>query len=149
MKNMTRTCIAAAISLAVWSNAFALGAAKPETRNRAEIPAEYRWDFSLIYPNWEAWEAGMKELDSKIDGIAKLEGTLKKALPQCSLFIKPAMRLESCWNAHTLIRVCNAMSIRAIRKSPASISASIPWWPNSALPLHGRHRNYSPYPRRR
>ena len=79
MKNMTRTSIAAAISLAVWSNAFALGVAKPETRNRAEIPAEYRWDFSLIYPNWEAWEAGMKELDSKIDGIAKLVWKMKKA----------------------------------------------------------------------
>ena len=24
-------------------------AAKPETRNRAEIPAEFRWDFSAIY----------------------------------------------------------------------------------------------------
>ena len=24
--------------------------AKPDTRNRAEIPAKYRWDFSAIYP---------------------------------------------------------------------------------------------------
>ena len=31
--------------------------AKPETRVRAEIPAQYRWDFSDIYPSWEAWEA--------------------------------------------------------------------------------------------
>ena len=29
-------------------------AAKPETRNRAEIPAEFRWDFSAIYPSWAA-----------------------------------------------------------------------------------------------
>ena len=27
-------------------------AAKPETRIRAEIPAEFRWDFSPIYPSW-------------------------------------------------------------------------------------------------
>jgi len=24
---------------------------KPDTRNRAEIPAKYKWDFSAIYPN--------------------------------------------------------------------------------------------------
>ena len=29
-------------------------AAKPETRNRAEIPAEFRWDFAAIYPSWAA-----------------------------------------------------------------------------------------------
>ncbi len=78
MNKASITCIAAAISLALCSNAFALGTPKPETRNRAEIPAEYRWDFSLIYPNWEAWEAGMKTLDGKIDEIAKLQGSLKK-----------------------------------------------------------------------
>jgi oligoendopeptidase F len=51
-------------------------AAKPTTRNRAEIPAEYRWDFSAIYPSWAAWEAGMKEMDARIDAFAKLQGTL-------------------------------------------------------------------------
>ncbi|HSC64938.1 MAG TPA: oligoendopeptidase F [Caldimonas sp.] len=51
-------------------------AAKPTTRNRAEIPAEYRWDFSAIYPSWAAWEEGMKEMDSRMDAFAKLQGTL-------------------------------------------------------------------------
>jgi oligoendopeptidase F len=51
-------------------------AAKPTTRNRAEIPAEYRWDFSAIYPSWAAWEEGMKELEARIDAFAKLKGTL-------------------------------------------------------------------------
>ena len=32
------------------------GAAKPETRNRAEIPAQYKWDFTAIYPDWQAWK---------------------------------------------------------------------------------------------
>ena len=77
MNKTTTASIAAAISLALCSNAYAIGAAKPQTRNRAEIPAEYRWDFSLIYPSWEAWEAGMKDLDGKIDAIAKLQGSLK------------------------------------------------------------------------
>ena len=51
-------------------------AAKPATRNRAEIPAEFRWDFSAIYPNWAAWEDAMKEMDARIDAFAKLQGTL-------------------------------------------------------------------------
>src|SRR5436190_6136315 len=51
-------------------------AAKPTTRNRAEIPAEYRWDFSPIYPSWTAWEEAMKEMDSRIDAFAAMKGTL-------------------------------------------------------------------------
>src|SRR4029453_4287917 len=50
-------------------------AAKPTTRNRAEIPAEYRGDFSAIYPTWAAWEEGMKEMDARMDAFAKLKGT--------------------------------------------------------------------------
>jgi len=69
------SALAAAMTLAVAGNAIA---AKPQTRNRAEIPAEYRWDFSPIYPNWEAFEDGLKDLDAKIAAFAKLQGTLKK-----------------------------------------------------------------------
>ena len=53
----------------------ALGA-KPTTRNRAEIPAEFRWDFSAIYPSWAEWEADMKEVDARMDAFVKLQGTL-------------------------------------------------------------------------
>ena len=56
----------------------ALGA-KPTTRNRAEIPAEFRWDFSAIYPDWAAWEADMKEMDARMDAFAKLQGTLAQS----------------------------------------------------------------------
>ncbi len=51
-------------------------AAKPATRNRADIPAEYRWDFSAIYPGWAAWEAGMKEMDARMDAFGAFKGTL-------------------------------------------------------------------------
>ena len=51
-------------------------AAKPTTRNRAEISAEYRWDFSAIYPSWAAWEEGVKEVDARMDAFVKLKGTL-------------------------------------------------------------------------
>ena len=51
-------------------------AAKPTTQKRAEIPAEFRWDFSAIYRDWPAWEAGMAEVQAKMDAFAKLKGTL-------------------------------------------------------------------------
>ena len=46
-------------------------------RNRSEIPPEFRWDFNPIYPNWDAWEAGMHEMEHKIDAFAALKGSLK------------------------------------------------------------------------
>ena len=51
-------------------------AAKPATRNRAEIPAEFRWDFSAIYPSWAAWEEDMRVLDTRTDAFLALKGTL-------------------------------------------------------------------------
>ncbi|HUG12984.1 MAG TPA: oligoendopeptidase F [Opitutaceae bacterium] len=50
--------------------------AKPETRNRAEIPEQYRWDFTPIYANWEAWDEGMKAMEAKMDEFAALKGSL-------------------------------------------------------------------------
>ncbi len=51
-------------------------AAKPETRVRAEIPAQYRWDFTAIYADWAAWEVGTKDMEAKMDAFAALKGTL-------------------------------------------------------------------------
>lgn len=57
--------------------ASAIGmAAKPETRNRAEIPAQYKWDFTPIYPSWDAWASSMKDMEAKMDAFAALKGTL-------------------------------------------------------------------------
>lgn len=50
---------------------------KPATLKRAEIPAEFRWDFSAIYPSWEAWEAGMQDMQARMDAFAALKGSLK------------------------------------------------------------------------
>ena len=57
-------------------------AAKPASGNRADVPAEYKWDFSAIYPDWAAWEAAMKDLDARIDGLAALKGTLAQGPAQ-------------------------------------------------------------------
>jgi oligoendopeptidase F len=52
--------------------------ARPQTQNRSEIPAEYKWDFTPIFPNWEAWEAGLTQMQAKMDAHAALKGTLAK-----------------------------------------------------------------------
>jgi oligoendopeptidase F len=50
--------------------------AKPETRNRAEIPAQYKWDFSPIFSDWAAWEQGIAAMEAKMEQYAALKGTL-------------------------------------------------------------------------
>jgi len=53
-------------------------AGMPTTRNRAEIPAEYKWDFTPIYPTWDAWESALKAVEVKMDAFAARKGTLAK-----------------------------------------------------------------------
>jgi len=64
------------ISAAAVSFASVADTAVPGTRLREEIPAQYRWDFSPIYPDWAAWEAGMKEFETRMESFAALKGTL-------------------------------------------------------------------------
>lgn len=63
-------------SAVFWGAASASTSGRPTTRNRAEIPAEYRWDFSRIYPSWEAWEADLASFDGMISGYEGLRGRL-------------------------------------------------------------------------
>ena len=72
-----RCIISAAIPFTLAGSAMAGGTIKPATQNRADIAAEFRWDFTPIYASWDAWEAGMKEIDTKIDAFVHLKGTLK------------------------------------------------------------------------
>lgn len=71
------TTVCACLTLAAAGAAAADAPAGAMSRQRAEIPAEFRWDFSPIYPGWDAWEAGMKEMEAKMDAFARLKGTLK------------------------------------------------------------------------
>lgn len=50
--------------------------AKPDTLNRDEIPAEYKWDLSDIYPDWEAWERDMGRIETMVEEYLALQGTL-------------------------------------------------------------------------
>lgn len=70
------TALTGALCAAVLSGVADPATAKPQTRVRAEIPAADRWDFTPIYANWEAWDAGMKEMEAKMDAFAALKGTL-------------------------------------------------------------------------
>jgi len=72
---MSSVCASALCAAAVTLAATAM-AAKPATRNRAEIPADMRWDFSAIYPNWEAWEADLRVVETKMNAFAAMKGTL-------------------------------------------------------------------------
>jgi len=54
-----------------------LASSAPSTpRPRAEVPAEFKWDFRPIYADWAAWEAGMAEMEQRMDAFARLKGTL-------------------------------------------------------------------------
>ncbi|MCK5378937.1 MAG: oligoendopeptidase F, partial [Acidobacteria bacterium] len=72
-KAITLTCVALTI-LAMAGNASAT--VKPDTRVRAEIPEQYTWDLSAIYPNWEAWEKDLVVLQDLMDLYQGFKGTL-------------------------------------------------------------------------
>lgn len=69
--------VAAAVHLLFATGALAASAPKPSTQNRADIPAQYKWDFSPIYSSWAAWEAAMTDIGAKMDAFAARKGTLK------------------------------------------------------------------------
>jgi oligoendopeptidase F len=77
MNTTFRSLAGTAISITLVAGALAADGAKPATQNRSEIAAEFRWDFSPIYTSWDAWEAGMQDIDRRIDAFVKLKGTLK------------------------------------------------------------------------
>ncbi len=52
--------------------------ARPTSRNRKDIAPEFRWDFSAIYPSWDAWETALGSMEQKMDVFAGLKGTLSK-----------------------------------------------------------------------
>lgn len=75
------SCCVGVVSLTAFD---AAASSKPETRVRSEIPEKYKWDFSTIYADWPAWEAGMQEIQGKMDAYAALKGTLEEG-PQAVL----------------------------------------------------------------
>ncbi|MFO7695182.1 MAG: oligoendopeptidase F [Vicinamibacterales bacterium] len=50
---------------------------KPQTRVRSEIPDEYKWDLSSIFPTWQAWDDAFVRLESLIAAFAERRGSLE------------------------------------------------------------------------
>ena len=46
------------------------------TRRREEIEDRFKWNLTDIFPSWEAWEAGYKELEAGVERYAAFKGTL-------------------------------------------------------------------------
>jgi oligoendopeptidase F len=46
--------------------------------NRDEIDAKFKWNLGDIYPDWQAWEKGLTDLEQKMDTFAALKGTLNQ-----------------------------------------------------------------------
>ncbi len=45
-------------------------------KNRNEIPAQYKWDFTHIFKTKEDWEKAYSEVESKISTLSEIKGTL-------------------------------------------------------------------------
>ena len=50
----------------------------PQTRSRRreEVPDHFKWNLADIFPSWEEWEAGYKQLEAGIAKYEALKGTL-------------------------------------------------------------------------
>src|SRR5512134_2626371 len=48
----------------------------PQTRARNEIPEQFTWNLSDIYPTWTEWEGGLAEFERMLAGYGELRGTL-------------------------------------------------------------------------
>ncbi len=46
------------------------------TRPRSEVPPEDTWDLTAIFPDRDAWEAGITGVEEKVAELASLRGTL-------------------------------------------------------------------------
>jgi oligoendopeptidase F len=77
MKNLLVGTIAASVHLLFAANSLAASAPKPTTQIRADIAAQYQWDFSPIYGSWGAWEVAMKDIEAKMDAFSARKGSLK------------------------------------------------------------------------
>ncbi len=81
------TALAAALGVTCFTLAMLADTAQAHAatpRSRADIPTEFKWDFSPIYPDWAAWETGMAEMERQMDAFARLKGSLSQG-PQALL----------------------------------------------------------------
>src|SRR5262245_46159731 len=73
-----------------FASASADAPAAPVLRDRADIPARFKWNLRHIYTDWAEWEAAYRELETRIEAYAALQGTLAKGADH----LLAAMRLS-------------------------------------------------------
>jgi len=49
-----------------------------EYTSRDNIPEQYKWDLTKIYPDWETWEADIEKIEPLIQQIEALKGTFSQ-----------------------------------------------------------------------
>jgi len=49
----------------------------PNTLDRNKIDQEYKWDFTHIYANWDAWQADFEKIKTDLGKLEKMKGKLK------------------------------------------------------------------------
>jgi len=49
----------------------------PNTLNRNEIDQQYKWDFTHIFPNWEAWQKDFDQIKLQLTELEGFKGKLK------------------------------------------------------------------------
>ena len=50
----------------------------PNTLVRDSIPNQYKWDLSLIYPDWEAWENDLATATALVEEFSSYQGTMNQ-----------------------------------------------------------------------
>ncbi|MEW9669272.1 oligoendopeptidase F [Ammoniphilus sp. 3BR4] len=61
----------------------------PHYKTREDVPAEYKWSLEDLYPNTEAWEKDLREVEKLSDELGKMNGRLGKSVKH----LKKAMEL--------------------------------------------------------
>ncbi len=82
MSRSILVALSAAVSIAFATMPVDTATAAPRQRN--DIPAEFRWDFTPIYADRAAWEAALAEMERRMDAFAARKGTLAQG-PQALL----------------------------------------------------------------
>ena len=77
LKPIFRAAFAALVLTLTLSAGLAV-AELPDTLDRDEIPDEYKWDFTDIYADWDAWEADVERVEVLMDEFPRLKGTLSQ-----------------------------------------------------------------------
>jgi len=73
---MKTVCMNLGIMIAIAVSAVFSAWARPETLVRSEIPVEYKWDLSHIYPDWDAWEKDIVIMQKLMNEYSDLKGKI-------------------------------------------------------------------------